>query len=316
MLTSLLAWAERRGYPIIWGSTELVQLARDRVVSQAGLDTAFIQEVLGPGLTETLDPALPRLVMIAKPRPAHRVHFERSSGPPLEAILPPIYHRFSEEVDEVRADLQQEGLPGCRIERLRGPYKTMAAMLGLVRYGRNNIAYAPQVGSYFQLFGFATDADLPATTVGEPSRLPECEGCTRCQKACPTGAILADRFLIDAPRCLTYLNEYHGSWPSWLAPRAHHCLIGCLRCQRACPANPPLVVEESGLRFSAEETRQILDEAEEIPDALRSRLDCFAPPGMGPVFRRNLAALAETGRFSPLEPRPSAPRGRSGSSPA
>ena len=40
------------------------------------------------------------------------------------------------------------------------PIKTVAAMLGLVRYGRNNIAYADGIGSYLQLCGYITDARL------------------------------------------------------------------------------------------------------------------------------------------------------------
>ena len=58
------------------------------------------------------------------------------------------------------------------------PLKPLAVRLGLVRYGRNNVTYAPGMGSYIQLLGYLTDASLPLPDgwrPQEPTLLPECE---------------------------------------------------------------------------------------------------------------------------------------------
>jgi len=64
-----------------------------------------------------------------------------------------------------------------------------------------------------------------------------CGSCTACIDACPTDA-LADGYLLDSRRCLSYLNiELRGSVPvQWRAPMGEH-LFGCDICQDVCPWN-------------------------------------------------------------------------------
>jgi len=217
----------------------------------------------------------------------------------LEAILPPIYRHFRGTFAEIRRDLDENALRGARVEAIRAPLKAVAARLGLVRYGRNNLTYAAGIGSYLQLCGYVTDAELPAMgrSPQPPTLLPECDGCDNCRLACPTDAIGADRVLLHAERCLTFANERSDPWPSWLAATAHHCLIGCLACQRCCPANPRLEISSSGVIFSADETRALLGEGAPAGgrngDGLRRKLDEFGLAEEETLLGRNLRALID-----------------------
>jgi len=240
------------------------------------------------------------VVVVVMPRPAHTVAFTIGSRS-FEAVFPPTYVRYQPLFEEVRQDLQQHGLPGARIERVKVPLKPLAARLGLVRYGRNNVTYAAGLGSYFQLFGYLTDAALPLPAgwrPREPELLPECEGCLVCAAACPTGAIGEDRVLLHGERCLTLINESPGAWPDWIPPSAHNCLLGCLLCQRPCPANRDLPVESTGVVFTAEETDALLgaDGEEEGPawDGLRAKFEQLGQPRQKPVLARNLHTLLAT----------------------
>ena len=236
--------------------------------------------------------------MVAVPRPAHEVAFERPGQAPLRAILPPTYVHYRRLFAEVQQDLAQHGLPGCLVEPLKGPFKAVAARLGLVRYGRNNVTYAQDLGSYLQLCGFWTDATregpLPP---GKAELLPECAHCERCRRACPTGAIPADRILLHAERCLSYANENPGRWPDWAAAGPHRCLVGCLLCQKACPANPRLEVADSGIAFSSEETQALLDSPDPLPPGLQASIQAklaqLGPEYLAPSLGRNLRALIQ-----------------------
>ena len=168
-----------------------------------------------------------------------------------------------------------------------------------MRYGRNNITYAPGLGSYIQLLGYLTDAVLPLPEgwqPGEPELLPECASCGVCASLCPTGAIGEDRVLLHGERCLTFCNEMAGPWPDWLPADAHGWLVGCLHCQRACPANPALLVEDSGVCFDPDETRALLDDTGDhgapVWDGIRAKFERLGHPLFEPILGRNLKALA------------------------
>ncbi|MGV8039425.1 MAG: 4Fe-4S double cluster binding domain-containing protein [Thermoanaerobaculaceae bacterium] len=297
MIETLQRWAVDRGYRVAWGPAEVLDEACAAVAAchaRGELDERFWDEELaaiaGPGAV----PGGGSVVVVAVPAPAHSIAFERPDGR-LDAVVPPTYVRYRARFEDVRRDLAAHGLPGARIEHLDAPLKSVAACLGLVRYGRNNIAYAEGLGSYIQLCGFWSDAELPARPPLPPHLLDECATCGICAALCPTGAITDERVLLHAERCLTRANESEGEWPRWATAESHGCLIGCLACQRACPANPALPIEDSGLVFSTNETAALLAArpGSTLPgEAGVARklawLGLSAPPA---VLGRNLGAL-------------------------
>jgi len=298
---SLRRWARDRGYQVGWGPAEIVRSAGSELLARR--EARELNEKLFRETLATVSrPALPEwaasVVVVAAPRTASRVGFDLGHGV-LEAILPPIYRHFRGTFEDVRRDLQAKVLAGARVEPIRAPLKAIASGLGLVRYGRNNLTYAAGIGSYLQLCGYVTDAELPAMgrLPQPPTLLPECDGCDICRLACPTDAIGADRVLLHGERCLTFANERPDPWPAWLPATSHHCLIGCLACQRCCPANPRLEIASSGVVFSTDETRALLGEGAPAGgrkgDGLRGKLDELGLAEEETLLGRNLRALIE-----------------------
>lgn len=116
-----------------------------------------------------------------------------------------------------------------------------AARSGIGFIGLNGHLIIPGAGSYFFL------AELLTTVAFRPTETPDgragrCEGCGRCVKACPGGAIGADGSF-DASKCLSYLTiEHRGDFPD--GTNLHGCLYGCDVCSDVCPhnANPPITI--------------------------------------------------------------------------
>ena len=244
------------------------------------------------------------LVVVAAPSPSVKVLFHLDGGS-IEAVIPSTYIS-----SEVRARCEEMlrgvlGPAGFSMARARVPVKMLAARSGLAEYGRNNLAYVEGLGSQVRLDAFATDADL--IPPGEPRggrsrparRMDACATCEACHHACPTGCIpyVEGSEVIDAKRCLTYLNEHEGAWPYWLDSGSHNCLVGCMRCLRACPVNRHHLGREATVaEFDREETAIILRNlpSEELPVLLRAKLGRLDMEGYSRVLGRNLRALART----------------------
>jgi epoxyqueuosine reductase len=175
--------------------------------------------------------------------------------------VPPHYAGYATVPDGLAAAVGAALAPlGRRATRIEPPLKTLAAGAGLARYGRNNIAYVPGLGSYLMLAACVADAPPPDdAALSPPQELERCERCSACLRACPSGAIRSDRFLLHTELCLTWVNEDHGDLPSWVEPAWHTCAVGCLRCQQVCPENATvdLVVDAPEL-FDEEESAAIL----------------------------------------------------------
>jgi epoxyqueuosine reductase len=124
--------------------------------------------------------------------------------------------------------------------------------------------------------------------------MKECDSCKACLNACPTRAIVPDRFLIHAERCITFLNEGTEEFPEWLDPSWHNSLVGCMRCQLVCPVNKRFVkwVEE-GETFNAAETEIILSGVplDRIPPDTADKLNRSYMAEYLDVLPRNLRAL-------------------------
>ncbi|HEY3316697.1 MAG TPA: 4Fe-4S double cluster binding domain-containing protein [Bacillota bacterium] len=323
---SMEAWARDHGYRVAFDRPEVLDVVRadieerrrreefDRVFFDSAIATL---PLLGPAELE----GMKTLLLVSVPRPAHRLTFQTADGP-FEAIVPPTYREYPTAM-RTREQLLAGPLAGYRLTRVGSPIKGAAARLGLARYGRNNITYVPGFGSYHQLVGLLTDADLGVDTAGgrasgDPAEVPlmaeECEGCWACRAACPTGAIGDDRFLLHTERCVTFWNESDWSWPDWMSPTAHNCIVGCLACQEACPQNAGrLRCEPLGPAFTAEETGWVLAGPPKDGDggrdggavatasaaqwaAIVAKLTELGLNGYETIVTRNLSALMEARR--------------------
>jgi epoxyqueuosine reductase len=206
----------------------------------------------------------PRSVILAvKPSPKYMLQFNYS-GKPFDCIVPPPTineHLNAVEILEYINDyLKPFGFMAAGAGSL--PQKLLAVHSGLGFYGRNNLFYDNEFGSYVQLLSYVTDmpCDESETVWFPVSRMETCENCLACVTACPTKSIVADRRIINAEICLSSINSFGGEFPDWLDKNAHNALIGCITCQDCCPGNAHSknnIVE--WVVFTEEETMELLN---------------------------------------------------------
>jgi len=218
--------------------------------------TFFKFEVL-----ETL-PNAKSIIVVAVPRPQAQATFT-FKGKRKMLILPPTYVAYERTANSV-ADFLTGILKekGYKIARTTLPLKILAVRSGLAEYGRNNITYISDMGSFFQLVAFYSDLPCYKDAWREARMMEKCEKCQACLRSCPTGAVSSDRFLLHGERCISFLNERKGDvpFPSWIDPSWHNCLYGCLHCQRVCPEDKRFmnwIVEKE--EFSQDETELLLE---------------------------------------------------------
>ena len=235
------------------------------------------------------------MIVVASPSLPVKVRFELEDGP-FEAVIPPTYISSDAKERALAAMDSVLGPAGYNVGRARVPVKLLAVRTGLAQYGRNNIAYIKNMGSFVRLDAFCTNAPLQVEDYqGKGSwRLSSCPPCRNCHHVCPTGCIPYDGTVIDAERCLTYLNEHEGDWPEGVEPKGHNSLVGCMLCQEMCPVDrvylrlPKLVAE-----FDREETEWILRDlpAGQLPPGVRAKLAALDMEEYSTVLGRNLRAL-------------------------
>lgn len=234
------------------------------------------------------------IVIIAVPRPQAQGIFTLR-GKKKTLIIPPTYVGYHQTTNQVGKLLKAKGY---NIADTSLPLKLLSVRSGLAEYGRNNITYVSGMGSFFQLVGFYSNIPVEEETWRKPKAMEICQDCLSCQKACPTGAISSDRFLIHAECCITFHNEMKGDvqFPQWLKASWHNCLYGCFHCQRVCPLNKQFLnwkVERQ--EFSEEETQLLLKRKpiNEIPAPLLEKLKTLelANPEALDNLPRNLSVL-------------------------
>jgi epoxyqueuosine reductase len=235
------------------------------------------------------------VVIAAAARPLTRATLT-VDGDPREVVVPPHYAGYRTVPDRLTEALGAALAPsGHRAARFEPPLKTLAACAGLARYGRNNLAYVPGLGSYLILAACATDAPPPPDAIWEePLQLERCERCSACLRACPSGAIRPDRFLLQTDRCLTAANEDEAPFPDWVDPAWHHCAVGCLRCQQSCPENAGVELDVAPTEeFDQHETAAVLDATTGggLPAATRGKLERSGLDYSPVLIARNLRAL-------------------------
>jgi epoxyqueuosine reductase len=301
MIEAVLSELEKRGY-------------RGRVVSvsrlaelRAELEGRRRDGLLDEGIFETylshLSFELPEdlpdarsIIVVAVPQPSIRFTFAWK-GRRVDAGVPPTYLGGREVDGRVAEAIAAAAAPqSCRPVRAVVPRKLLAVRSGLAAYGKNNVTYVPGMGSMHRLSAFFSDLPAGEDEWGEPELLPRCRDCDACRRACPSGAIGDDRFLLHAERCITYHTEKPADvpFPPWLDPSWHDSLVGCLHCQRACPENREYInwVDE-GEEFSEDEAALILagTPPEEMPAATVEKLTRSGLADLADVLPRNLKVL-------------------------
>ena len=117
------------------------------------------------------------------------------------------------------------------------PRKILAAHSGLGKYGKNNLIFTPEFGSYLRLAVIGTSALCDKIKWKELEVTDNCNTCSNCLKKCPTKAIRYEHFIINAEKCLSYHNEFEDPFSEWIKKEWHNCIIDCMRCQSVCPNN-------------------------------------------------------------------------------
>lgn len=260
------------------------------------------------------------LVIVATPSQPVKARFQTEMGE-LDATIPSTYLKstaLARCIDLLEGILRPAGYS---VAAASVPVRLLAVRSGLAEYGRNNNAYVRELGSLCRFDAFVTDADLVPPDIpreglsyflvggrhpelgrwSRPRRMGRCASCMACHHVCPTRCIPypGEGVVIEAERCLTYLNEHEGEWPTWVSPGAHNCLIGCMRCQQMCPANRYFLRSEKlVVEFDREETAVILQNlpAAELPPALLDKLKRIDMDEYSTVLGRNLLALIDSAR--------------------
>ncbi|MCE5297214.1 MAG: hypothetical protein LLG16_08960 [Euryarchaeota archaeon] len=242
------------------------QDVRNDVISlldNGSLDRSFYEAELS-GLRYSVPESLSEarsIIVVAVPQPKFILKFAWKSDV-VQVVVPPTCSNAWKMMDMVKIVLTEA--PGNSSAKFEGavlPLKTLASRTGLVKYGRNNITYLEGSGSFHRLLAFYTDLDLETEDWQEREMLQACSTCRMCLKACPVSAMVEDRFLIHAERCLTYFNEMPSdrAFPVSIGADSHNALIGCVRCQNVCPYDKKVRDRaEDGESFSEEETAFIL----------------------------------------------------------
>lgn len=288
---------EGRGYRGAVLPVEHVAQLRHEIeghLSHKEIDAAFYRKRLSHfkfDVTETV-PGARSIVVAAAPQPQRRITFH-SDGQTYSVIIPPTYYADTDnEIEEMLKHIL--GSNGYQLWPASLPEKLLAVCSGMAEYGKNNIAYVKGLGSFVSPRAFLSDMPTDNSDWFEPRALKECDNCKACLKACPTGAIVSDRFLVHAERCLTFFNEESDVFPEWLDPAWHNSLVGCMKCQLICPVNRPFVNwVEDGADFDEAETQLLLDGVplDRIPAETVDKLNrCYMTEYLN-LLPRNLRVL-------------------------
>jgi epoxyqueuosine reductase len=202
-------------------------------------------------------PGTRSIIITAAPQPQRKITFHFNGQTHL-VIVPPTYYRDTD--NQIRNTLQNIlNSNDYQLHSAALPFKLLAVRSGMAKYGKNNIAYVEGLGSFVRLRAFLSDMPTDRGDWLKPQVMKECDRCKACLNKCPTRAIVPDRFLIHAERCLTFLNEGIEEFPEWIDPAWHNSLIGCMKCQLVCPVNKRFMKwAEEGEDFNEAETEIIL----------------------------------------------------------
>ncbi|WP_420443656.1 tRNA epoxyqueuosine(34) reductase QueG [Candidatus Poriferisodalis sp.] len=146
------------------------------------------------------------------------------------------YGALREGLERVSEVLQSSGFEAVVVyDDNRLVDRAAAARAGLGWLGRNTMLLSRELGSWTVLGSVVTTAEFETPREVEPDG---CGACRRCQVACPTGA-LDTAGVLDANRCLAWLIQAPGAFPTEFRVALGDRLYGCDDCQVVCPFNDP-----------------------------------------------------------------------------
>ncbi len=265
-------WASANNFKIAWGNIQCLSdaLHEFEILSYIGRLNDLQNNKFNAWTSSSprRNVKMKTVILIAYPvsGKSRRILFNLN-GLEVATLLPPCYgddgQSLQFEMVLAQSFTDYLGEYGYKVERLAGPYKNLAARLGLGKYGRNNLIYVRGFGSYLRIVGFISDAELtpeffPGPNAGK--QLENCMKCSLCKDSCPTQAIGDDRFPLHVDRCLAYQNERVAEWPDFVRYAKNSCLVGCLICQNICPFNKDFIHVGATLSacFDRKETAYIL----------------------------------------------------------
>ncbi|MCP4163380.1 MAG: epoxyqueuosine reductase [Deltaproteobacteria bacterium] len=272
-------------------------------------DKGFYESYLGyftiPDLENKRNNGMKSVVLMAVK--AKQVNFIFSyNEKKIPVVVPPIYidkNNNCNKADDLLTGFLKKH--NKKFEYARIPQKLLATSCGIAKYGKNNIAYIPDFGSYFDLVSYYTDVELSEEEKSlnrirkNPEVMDRCKTCKICIRSCPSCAITEDRFLLHAEKCITYHNEQDCGipFPAWMEESWHNCLIGCNICQKVCPENKKINdFVETGCEFTEKETELFLKNTpiEKLPESTREKIDTYKLKDNYNIYDlmpRNLSAL-------------------------
>ena len=234
------------------------------------------------------------VITVVIPNPKSVIQF-CYNGKPVQCIVPPHYTNWEMNNEQVLQHindyLAQFGFSAVIAITL--PQKLFVVHSGLAMYGRNNICYNSEFGSYMQLMTYLSDMPCDETNWLPLRRMEKCENCNACVTACPTGAIDSSRRIVNTDRCITLINERPGEFPEWFDKNDLNSITGCTKCQDCCPANSHNKNNiVSGVKFTEEETIEIINHYDNklYADSLTRKLDTIGMESVS-ALQRNLTVL-------------------------
>lgn len=110
-----------------------------------------------------------------------------------------------------------------------------AKKAGLGWIGKHSLLIIPKQGSYFFLAAMLLNIELEYDK--NEKTMPDCNNCTKCIDACPTGAIVSPR-VINSCKCISYQTiENKDEIDETIIPHLNNRIYGCDICQQVCPWN-------------------------------------------------------------------------------
>lgn len=112
------------------------------------------------------------------------------------------------------------------------PLKLAAQRAGLGRQGKHSLLISKKFGTFLALGGILTTAELEVNTHQEPDR---CRSCTKCQEACPVGA-LDQAYVLNTKKCMSFRLQVE-NLPTEVEAVMENRVADCELCQDCCPWN-------------------------------------------------------------------------------